>query len=86
MDPATGNWIIICPVAFASGGAAFPQTSEERATAYYNLPFPRNVLDFYDRFLVGTFMHEMHHAIIPGSESTDDLPSAPLRFESRRIG
>ena len=62
--------MFICPEAFTTGSPTFPKTIEERATAYYNLEFPQNHCDHYAKSLVGTFQHEIHHALFQQSEFT----------------
>lgn len=75
--------MIICPRAFIGGPSVFPQTPEDRAIAYYNLQFPQNHSNHYAKWsLVGTVLHEMHHALFIGSKSMISDPQPPRRYHA----
>lgn len=66
-----GNFLVICGPTFARQPQDFPNDRNSRLQDFSELEFPQNQIEYWLKSRVGTFIHEMHHALVPGSKSND---------------
>ena len=64
-----GTFMCVCGHSFAREPQDFPRDNAFRLEDFSILPYPQNYIDHWFHSRVGTFLHEMHHAVVPTSKS-----------------